>query len=82
VRGEEDDGHEKRRIHEACDAGAEGTGQRMYGEGGGAGGEKLENKTKKETRHKQGSIGGKDKEETVETRKRPLSEEENEVENQ
>ena len=28
------------------------------------------------------SIGGKGKEETVETRKRPLSEEENEVENQ
>jgi hypothetical protein len=31
-----------------------------------AGGEKLENKRKKEAKHKQGSIEGKDKEETAE----------------
>ena len=42
-------------------------------EGGGAGGEKLENKRKKEAKHKQGSFEGKGKEEAVEKRKRPLS---------
>ena len=35
---------EKRRCREACDAGGEGAGQGLRGEGGGAGGEKLENK--------------------------------------
>ena len=32
---------EKRRFRDACDAGGEGTGQGLRGEGGGAGGEKL-----------------------------------------
>jgi hypothetical protein len=35
---------EKRRFCDACDAGREGTLQGLRGEGGGAGGEKLENK--------------------------------------
>jgi hypothetical protein len=35
---------EKRRFRDACEAGGEGTGQRLRGEGGGEGGEKLENK--------------------------------------
>jgi hypothetical protein len=73
---------EKRRCREACDAGGEGAGQGLRGEGGGAGGEKLENKTKKEARHKQSSFEGKGKEEAVETRKRPLSEEDNEAQEQ
>ncbi len=32
---------DKRRVHDARDAGGEGTGQGLRGEGGGAGGEKL-----------------------------------------
>jgi hypothetical protein len=47
---------EKRRSRDACDAGGEGTGQGLRGEGGGAGGEKLENKRKKEAKHTQGSF--------------------------
>ena len=44
---------EKRRFREAGDAVAgEGTGQGVRGEEGGAGGEKLENKRKKEAKHK------------------------------
>ncbi len=67
---------EKRRVRDECDAGGEGTGQGLREEGGGAGGEKLENKRKKEAKHKQGSFEGKGKEEAVEKRKRPLSEKE------
>ena len=63
---------EKRRLRDACDAGGEETGQGLRGEGGGAGGEKLENKIKKEAKHKQGSFQGKGKEEAVEKRKRSL----------
>jgi hypothetical protein len=37
----------KRRFRDACDAGGEGTGQGLRGEGGGAGGERLENKRQK-----------------------------------
>ena len=70
---------EKRRFRDACDAGGQGTGQGLRGEGGGAGGEKLENKRKKEAKHKHGSFDGKGKEEAVEKRKRPLSEEVNEA---
>jgi hypothetical protein len=73
---------EKRRFRDACDAGGEGTGQGLRGEGGGAEGEKLENKTKTEAKHKQGSFQGKGKEEAVEKRKRPLSEEGNEAQEQ
>ncbi len=62
---------EKRRFRDACGAGGEGAGQRLCGEGGGAGVEKLENKRKKEAKHKQGSFQGKGKEETVEKRKGP-----------
>ena len=72
-------GGEKRRFRDACDAGGEGTGQALRGEGGGAGGEKLENKRKKEAKHKQGSFEGKGKEEAVEKRTRPLCEEANEA---
>ena len=54
-----------------CDAGGEGTGQGLRGEGGGAGGEKLENKRQEEVKHKQGSFTGKGKEEDVEKRNRP-----------
>ena len=68
---------EKRRFRDACAAGGEGTGQGLRGEGVGAGGEMLENKRKKEAKHKQGSFQGKGKEEAVETRKRPWSEEAN-----
>jgi hypothetical protein len=64
---------EKRRFRVARDAGGEETGQGLRGEGRGAGGEKLENKRKKEAKHKQGSFQGKGKGEAVEKRKRPLS---------
>ena len=47
-----------------------------------AGGEKLENKRKKEVQHKQGSFQGKGKEEVAEKRKRPSSEEDNEAQEQ
>ena len=73
---------EKRRFRDACDAGGEGTGQGLRGEGGGAGGEKLENKRKNEAKHKQGSFEGKGKEEAVDKRKRPSSEEESEAQKQ
>jgi hypothetical protein len=63
---------EKRRFRDACDAGGEGTGQGLRGEGGGTGSEKFENKRKKEAKHKQGSFQGKGKEEAVEKRKRSL----------
>jgi hypothetical protein len=43
---------EKRRFRDACNAGGEGRGQGLLGEGGGSGGEKLETKKKKETKHK------------------------------
>ncbi len=43
---------EKRRSRDACDAEGENTGQGLRGEGGGAGGEKLENKRMKEAKHK------------------------------
>ncbi len=62
----------KRRFRDACDAGGEGTGQGLRGEGGGAGDEKLENKRKKESKYKQGRFQGKGKEEAVEKRKRPF----------
>ncbi len=73
---------EKRRLRDACDAGGEGTGQGLRGEGGEAGGEKLENKRKKEATHQQGSFHGKGKEEAVEKRKRPLSEEDSDAQEQ
>ena len=73
---------EKRRFRDACDAGGEGTGQGLRGEGGRAGGEKLETKRKKEAKHKQGSFAGKGKEDAVEKRKRPSSEEDNEAQEQ
>jgi hypothetical protein len=44
----------------------------------GLGGEKLENQRKKEAKHKQGVFNGKGKEEAVEKRQRPSSEEGNE----
>ena len=72
---------EKRRFRDARDAGDEGTGQGLCGAGGGAGGEKLENKRKKEANHKQGSFEGKDKE-VVEKEKHPLSEEGDEAQKQ
>jgi hypothetical protein len=75
---------EKRRFREAGDVMAgEETGQGLRGEGGAAGGEKLENKRKKEAKHKpQGSFQGKGKEEALEKRKRPLSEEGNKAQEQ
>ncbi len=74
---------ETRRFHEACDAVAgEAAGQGLRGEGGGAGGEKLENKRMKEAKHTQSSVLGKGKEEAVETRKRPSSEEDHEAQEQ
>jgi hypothetical protein len=51
----------------------------LRGEGGGAGGEKLDNKRKKDAKLKHGSIEGKGHEEAVEKRKRPLFEEDNEA---
>jgi hypothetical protein len=75
-RGKEKVG-EKRRFRDACDAGGERTGQGLRGEG-----EKLENKSKKEAKHKQGSFQGQGKEEAVDMRKRPLSEESNETQEQ
>ena len=74
---------EKRRFRNACDAGgSEEAGQGLRGEGGGAGGEKLEKKRKKEAKHKLGSFEGNGKEEAVKTRKRCLSEESNEAQKQ
>jgi hypothetical protein len=73
---------EKRRFRDACDAGGQGTGQRLRGEGGVASGEKLQNKSNKEAKRKQGSFQRKDKEEAVEKRKRPLSEEDNDAQEQ
>ena len=74
---------EKRRFRNACDAGgSEEAGQGLRGEGGGAGGEKLEKKRKKDTKHKQGGLEGKGKEEAVAIRKRPSSEKGNEVQKQ
>jgi hypothetical protein len=73
---------EKRRFRDACDAGGEETGQGLRGEGGGAGGEELENKRKEEARQKLGSFEGKGKEEGVEKRRRPSSEEDNETQKQ
>ncbi len=53
---------EKRRFRDAGDAVAgEAAGQGLRGEGGGAGGEKLENKRRKEAKHMLGSFGGKGK---------------------
>jgi hypothetical protein len=68
---------EKRRSRDTCDARGEGTGLGLREEGDGAGGEKLENKRKKEaTEHKQGRFQGKGegKEKAVEKRTLPLSE--------
>ena len=74
---------EKRRFREAGDAVAgEAAGQGLRVEGGDVGGEKLENKRKKEAKHKQGSFEGKGKEEAVEKRKRPLFEEGSETQKQ
>jgi hypothetical protein len=73
---------EKRRFREACDAVAgEAAGQGLRGERDGARGEKLENKRKKEAKHKQSSLKGKGKEEAVQKRKRPSSKEVNEAQN-
>ncbi len=76
---------EKCRFREAGDAVTdESTGLWVYHEGGGSGDEKLatsaENKRKKEANYNQGSC--KHKAETVEKRKRSISEEGNEVQKQ
>jgi hypothetical protein len=73
---------ENRCFRDACDSGGEGTGQGLRGEGGGSGGEKLDNKRNKKARHKQGSFEGKGKEKAVEKRKRPLYEEGDEAQKQ
>ena len=73
---------EKRRVRDACDAGGEAAEHGLRGEGGGAGDEKLERKRKKETKHKQRGFEGKGKEEAVEERKRPSSDEGNEAQKQ
>jgi hypothetical protein len=75
---------EKRRFREAYDAVAgETAGQELRGEGGdGAGGEKLDSKRKKAANHKRDSFQGKGKEEAVEKRKRPSSEEGHEAQEQ
>ncbi len=67
---------EKRRFREACDTGACETvsAQGPRGGGGGAGGEKLSNKAKKEAKHNRGGLEGKGKEKAVEKRKCPVSE--------
>ena len=70
---------EKRRFREACDT---VEGQQTHGEGGGAGDEKLEKKIKKEAKHKHDGFEGKENEEAVKKRKRPLTEESNEEEKQ
>jgi hypothetical protein len=48
----------------------------------GRGARSLENKRKKEAKHKHGSFEGKGKEEAMEKRKRPLFEEDNEAQKQ
>ena len=65
----------ERRFCDACDVGGgEAVGQGLRGQGGGAGGEKLEKKSMKEAKHKQGGFEGKSKEEAVEKiKKRPSS---------
>ena len=58
-------------------------GQGLRGEGeGGAGGNKLAKKSKKEAKHTQGVFEGKGKEKAVEKRKLPSSEEGNEAQKQ
>jgi hypothetical protein len=73
---------ENRRFRDACDAGGKETGQGLRGEGGGAGGEELENKRKKEARHKLGTFEGKGNEEDVEKRRRLSSEVDSETQEQ
>ena len=73
---------EKRRFHDTWDVGGEGTGQGLWGEGGGEGGEKLENKRPDTSR-----IDSKGKEKrrlwrSGKKRKRPSSEEDNETQKQ
>ncbi len=70
------------RFRDPCDAGGETAGHGLRGEGGAAGDEKLERKRKKEAKHKQHSFEGKGKEEAVEKRKLPSSEEDNEAQKQ
>ena len=68
---------EKRRFRDACDAqggGGKRTAQGLRGEGGGAGGDNLDNKRKKEAMNDQGGLKGKGKEKPLEKRKCPVSE--------
>jgi hypothetical protein len=67
---------EKRRFLDACGTGGceAVSAQGPRGEGGGAGGEKLWNKRKKETMHNLGGLEGKGKGKAVEKRKCPVSE--------
>ena len=70
---------EKRRFRDACDtrwgeATEEGPRGEGSTEGGGAGGEKLNDKRQKESKHKQEGFQGKGKGEAVEKRKRALFE--------
>ncbi len=68
---------EKRGFSDACDTGGGGTvsgAQGPYGEGGGTEDERLENKRRKDDKHKQGGLEGQGKEEVVEKRKSPVSE--------
>ncbi len=69
---------EKHRFHDAHDTsvtvGGVVSAQEARGEGGGPGGEKLENKRKKEDKYKQSGSKGKEKEEALGNRKRPMSE--------
>jgi hypothetical protein len=58
---------EKRRFRDACDTGwGEAAEEGPRGEGGGAGGEKLSNKRKKEATHMRSGCEGNGKEEAVE----------------
>jgi len=62
-------------TRDACDTGwDEATEEGPRGEGDREGGEKLKDKRLKETKHKEGGFQGKGKGDTVEKRKRPLSE--------
>jgi hypothetical protein len=70
---------EKRRFRDACDVLGEAAGQGLRVEGGWAADEKFERKRKKQAKHKQRGFEGKGKEEAVEKRKRPSSEEDNEA---
>ena len=74
---------EKRRFPDTCDVeGGEAAGQGLRGQGGCAGDEKLEKKSRNDAKNKQGGFEGKRKEAVEKIQKRPSSEDSNEAHKQ